>query len=42
MTDHTYTCCYAVTVNGYYSLCGSEYATNTTGLLLEFYNKEEK
>jgi len=43
-------CCYAilqsinvhVTVNGYYLLCGSEYATDTTGLLLEFHSKEEK
>jgi len=50
MTDHMNPCCYAilksinvhVTVNGYYLLCGSEYATNTTGLLLEFRIKEEK
>jgi hypothetical protein len=50
VTDHTNPCCYAilksinvhVTVNSYYLLCGPEYATNTTGLLLEFHSKEEK
>lgn len=50
MTYHMNPCCYAilqsinvyVTVNGYYLLCGSDYATNTTGLLLESHSKEEK
>jgi hypothetical protein len=50
MMDHRNPCCYAVpksinvdvTINGYYLLCGSEYATNTNGLLLEFHSKEEK
>jgi hypothetical protein len=31
-----------VTVNGYYLLCGTEYARHTIGLLSEFHSKEEK
>jgi hypothetical protein len=50
MTDHMNPCCCAilksinvhVTVNGYCLLYEPEYATNTTGLLLEFHSKEEK
>jgi hypothetical protein len=50
MMDHMNPCCYEilkpinvhVTINGYYLLCGPEYATNTTGMLIEFHSKEEK